>query len=535
MTRTSRKRRHGYPPPLPSSSSNPNRHKHQPTKKLHSSPNSIRKNHNSSTPIQKNHLSSTPIPLPLNPVPQTPMPKRPTFASYLDTPNLPPKIRLLCEIVAKTHTLSVEERLAETSVRVTQEDVEEVLKLSYAFPGPAVKFFRWAGHHLNDYHSPYAWNLVVDLLGKNCFFDAMWDAIKSMRKERLLSLATFASVFSSYVIANRVQEAFMTFEVMSEYGCPRDIVALNSLLSAICRDGKTSDAVDFLRIAKDKIKPDPDTYAILLEGWENEGNVACARQVFSEMVIEIGWDPSNVPAYDSFLNTLLKGPDGIREAVKFFETLKDRRCYPGVKFFRLALDECVKNSDSRGAEALWHAMVGIIGFQPDTNMCNLMISLHCREGNPDLAKRMLDDMVYNGAFPNSQTYDMLFKSLIKNRKLKEASILFTEMVKNECVPEHANCNMAVRTFLDLGDPYFAIKVWKCMLENYHSGLEDTGNLLVVGLGDLNRVPEAVKYAEDMIVRGIKLEFSTLSKLKQNLVQARKEYLYDELFRKWKDQ
>ncbi|KAB2611809.1 pentatricopeptide repeat-containing protein [Pyrus ussuriensis x Pyrus communis] len=507
--RTSNKRRHGYPPPHNPSSPNPNHHKRQPSKKLHSS----------SNPIHR-------IPQPLFTKPTILQPqlfsKRPTFASYLDTPDLPPKIKLLCEILAKTRTISVEERLEETGVRVTQEDVEEVLKLSYGYPSPSVKFFRWAGRQLNDLHSPYAWNLVVDLLGKNCFFDAMWDAISVMAKERLLSLAIFASVFSSYVVASRVKEAISTFECMSQYGCPRDIVALNSPLSAICRDGKAVDAVEFLRVAKVSITPDPDTYTILLEGLENEGSVDCARQ-----------DPNDVPAYDSFLNTLLKGPDGIRKVVKFFETLEDRRCYPGINFFRLALDECVKKGDAWGADTLWQAMTERNGFRPDTSMYSTVISLHCHDGNVDLAKRMLDEMVYDGAFPNSQIYNMVFKFLIKDRKLKEASALFTKMVKNECVPELANCGTAVRIFLDFGDPYFAIKVWKCMIENYHSNLEDTGNLLVVGLRDLNRVPEAVKYAEDMIARGIKLEFSTLSKLKQNLFQARKENVYNELLRKWK--
>ncbi|XP_068303941.1 pentatricopeptide repeat-containing protein At1g77360, mitochondrial-like [Pyrus communis] len=433
--RTSNKRRHGYPPPHNPSSPSPNHHKRQPSKKLHSSSNPIHRIPNPPTPVHKTHNSSATALLPANPHPQTPVAKRPTFASYLDTPDLPPKIRLLCEILAKTRTISVEERLEETGVRVTQEDVEEVLKLSYGYPGPSVKFFRWAGRQLNDLHSPYAWNLVVDLLGKTCFFDAMWDAISAMAKER---------------------------------------------------DGKAVDAVEFLRVAKVSITPDPDTYAILLEGLENEVSVDCARQVFSEMVIEIGWDVNNVPTYDSFLNTLLKGPDGIRKVVKFFETLEDRRCYPGINFFRLALDECVKKGDAWGADTLWQAMTERIGFRPDTSMYSTVISLHCHDGNVDLAKRMLDEMVYDGAFPNSQIYNMVFKFLIKDRKLKEASALFTEMVKNECVPELANCGTAVRIFLDSEDPYFAIKVWKCMIENYHSDLEDTGNLLVVGLRDLNR-------------------------------------------------
>ncbi|KAI6670598.1 hypothetical protein NL676_005483 [Syzygium grande] len=431
--------------------------------------------------------------------------KQQTFSSYLDVPDLPPTIRVLCEIVARTPSLAVEKVLEDSGIGVGQEDVEEVLKLSYGFPGSAVKFFRWSGHQLKDDHSPYAWNLVVDMLGKNSLFDAMWDAVKSMRKKGLLSLATFASVFSSYVIAGSLQEAVMTFEVMDQYGMPPDVVALNSLISAICRDGKTLDAVDFLRIVKERIRPDADTYAILLEGWENEGNVTGARRTFAEMVGEIGWDPANVPAYSSFLCTLLKGPTGMSEALKYFREMSNQRCYPGMKFFRNALEECIKRTDSKGADFLWEAMPRSCWMKWSTM----------------------------GHFPDDRTYNILLQFLIKCRKLKEASIVFTEMVKNECVPSLANCNAAARIFIDIRDHHSATKVWKWMVEYYRSDLDETGNILILGLLDIDRLPEAVKYAEDIVERGIELSSSTLSKLKQSLSKARKLHVYDELLRKWR--
>ncbi|KAJ4960741.1 hypothetical protein NE237_020651 [Protea cynaroides] len=462
--------------------------------------------------------------------------KRSTFASHLDNPNLPPKVKLLCEIIASTPSLNIEKVLEDTGIRVTTEVVEEVLKHSYGFPAPAVKFFRWSGLQLNDKHSPYSWNLVVDLLGKNCLFEAMWDAIKSMKTEALLSLATFASVFSSYVAADRVDEAIMTFEVMDQYGIPRDIVALNSLLSAICRDGKTVRAKLFLDVAKSKIRPDADTYAILLEGWENEGNVAYAQQTFGEMVLEIGWDPRNVPAYDSFLNTLLKCHDGMNEAMKYFDAIIEKKCFPGVRFFRAALEEFVKTSNIRGASSLWDAMVGKNGFKPDTEMYNWMITLQCLLDNFDIAYRFLDEMVFNGVFPDSKTYNILLQFLIKHKKHREATAIFNEMVKNEYIPSESNCTAAIKAFLDRCDrdhPYLAIKVWKCMIDNGMSGLEETGNFFIGSLRDYNRLPEAYKYAEDMIERGIKLNSSTLSKLKQSLCKEGKSYQYEELLRKWK--
>ena len=56
-----------------------------------------------------------------------------------------------------------------------------------------------------------------------------------------------------------------------------------------------------------------------------------------------------------------------------------------------------------------------------------------------------------------------------------------------------------------------------MMDNYgESDLEEAGNMLVVELRYHHMVPEAVKYAEVMIEKGIKLTSSSLSKLKQML-------------------
>ncbi|KAF5744091.1 putative pentatricopeptide repeat-containing protein [Tripterygium wilfordii] len=459
-------------------------------------------------------------------------PKLQNFPSYLETPNLSPKLKLLCEIIATTPSASVEKLLDETGIRVSREDVEQILKLSYSFPGPAVKFFRWSGRQLSDKLSPYAWNLVVDLLGKNSLFDAMWDAIKSMRRTSMVSLATFASVFSSYVMVDRVKDVIMTFDVMDQYGVARDIIALNSLLSAICQGGRTTSAVEFLRIAKERIRPDTDTYAILLEGWETEGDKVGARGTFSDMVCEIGWNPQNVPAYTSFLCTLVKGRAGVDEAIKFFVTMIERGCCPGIKFFEVAMEECLRTCDVRAAEFLWESMLKIC-VKPDISMYNNMIALYCYSNKIDAAKSIFDDMVCNGAFPDTQTYNIMFQFFLKIRKLREASVLFKEMIKNECIPNQANCIAAIRNFMDAGEVYMAIKVWKCMLDNHDSDLEETGNFLVVGLRDLDMIPEAVKYAELMIEKGIRLASSSMSKLKQRLYKAGKESVYEDLSKKWK--
>lgn len=48
--------------------------------------------------------------------------------------------------------------------------------------------------------------------------------------------------------------------------------------------------------------------------------------------------------------------------------------------------------------------------------------------------------------------------------------------------------------MDSKEPYMAIKVWKCMMENYgESDLEEAGNMLVVELRYHHMVPEGSRH------------------------------------------
>jgi pentatricopeptide repeat protein len=102
------------------------------------------------------------------------------------------KIKSLFEIISTNSLLIVEKSIDDSCIDVTPQDIEKVLKLSYRFPAQAFKFFRLASNCINHNHTPYAWNLVIDILGKNRLFKAMWTVVKSMSQIGLLSQSTFA-------------------------------------------------------------------------------------------------------------------------------------------------------------------------------------------------------------------------------------------------------------------------------------------------------------------------------------------------------
>lgn len=454
------------------------------------------------------------------------------YPSYLDTRVVSPRARVLCEILTNSTLPELDAALNTTGLQPSPELVEEVLKLSYGCPSAAVKFFRWAG--LKNKHSSFSWNLMVDLLGKNGMFEPMWDAVRSMKQESLLSVATFVSVFGSYCAAGRFNEAVMTFDVMERYGIQPDIVAVNSLLSAICReDNQTVKAHEFFERVKGKISPNADTFAILLEGWEKEGDVARAKKTFGEMVIKLGWSQQYMSAYDAFLNTLIRGSMA-DEVITFLQVMKSKTCLPGLKFFTNALDILVKNNDSAHAISLWGIMVGS-GLVPNVIMYNAMIGLLCKNNDVANAFRLLDEMVFHGAFPEILTYNMIFQCLIKNKKVREAGKFFFEMIKNESPPTPSNCAAAISMFFHHDDPETGVEIWEYMVKDHILPLDDSSNALLVGLCDLGRLTEMRRFADKILDKRIKIHESTMGKLKVAFYREGRSTreLYEDLEKKWK--
>lgn len=306
------------------------------------------------------------------------------------------------------------------------------------------------------------------------------------------------------------------------------------LLSAICHEGgSTTVAHEFFVKIKGKIAPDGDTFMILLDGFEREGNVAKAKTTFGEMVVWLGWNPQNILAYNSILTTLVRGME-VEEAIKFLMVMKGKNCLSGLKFFFNALDVLLKQNDSTHAIALWDIMMDS-GFMPNLMMYNTIIGILCNAGDADKAFCFLDKMVFYGVFADSFTYNMIFQCLVKHKKVQEVGKFFIEMIKNECPPTPSNCAAGIVMCFDCDDPEMAIEIWCYMIENSLSPFDESANALLIGLCNLRRFSDYRRFAEDMIDRRIKIHESSIEKLKiahyKDGRSARDTY--DDLVKRWK--
>ncbi|XP_062183542.1 pentatricopeptide repeat-containing protein At1g77360, mitochondrial-like [Phragmites australis] len=446
-----------------------------------------------------------------------------------------PSVEAFLEILGRVPAGEVEAALSSCGIVPMAEVAEQVLKsrVCYSRPKSAVRFFRWAARSVT--HTAYAWNLLVDILGKAAMFEPMWDAIRSMKQEGegLVSVATFASVFASYCSRGNLKEAAAAFDVMGSYGLKPDAVALNSLLSAMCRtEGRAQAAQDMFERTKATVAPDADTFAILLEAWEEEGNAQRAKSTFGEMVVRVGWDAGNVPAYDAFLSTLVRGGQ-FDEALKFLQVMRSKGCFPGIKFFANAVDLIVRKGDYTSAIAIWHMMVSEAGLVPNFSMYNAMIGLCCNVGNIDYAIGMLDEMPLNGVFANSVTYNAILEGFIRHRKAREAESFLSEMSKNEQLPTASNCAAAISLFSKEFNPCAAINVWRCVVEHHITPAEDSARELIAGLLDFGRLTEVKKRADEIIDMGIELPQSTIENMKRVFAKADRHQSYDHIARRLK--
>ncbi|GLJ29341.1 hypothetical protein SUGI_0578660 [Cryptomeria japonica] len=438
---------------------------------------------------------------PLSPIFSNPLPAKINALSFED------KVEKLSQVLADPNELTgLELVLDRSGLKVSTDFVEEVLKKSYK-SGPAAKrFFDWAGLQLGNKHSPYAWNLLVDILGNTKMFDAMWEAVKCMNKEGILSRHTFASVFTCYAMADKANEAIMTFEVMENYGCPQDVEAFNCLLCALCRYRQTAKAQNFAERMEDRFPPDADTYAILLEGCEKEGDAARAKKTFGEMIVRLGWDPANTAAYNAFLGALCKGGQ-VDESLKFLHVLRSRRCFPDKSFYSTAIHALSLKNKVEEAAMVFDTMLRL-GYRPSSTTYNSMISAYCYAARTEDAYRLLDGMVWNGAFPDSTTYNTIFQALIKAHKVEDASSLFREMTRNEFDPDSDSLSMA----LVMRDLNVATMVWKHISRKGVFPQMGVIALFVNSLCENGKRQDAKMCVEDMQEKGVEVSDEILKRL-----------------------
>lgn len=183
----------------------------------------------------------------------------------------------------------------------------------------------------------------------------------------------------------------------------------------------------YSKMMKVDVKPDVNTYGLLIEANGRMGNINEADKVFLDHFVPKRTDTNKM----SFISRLLvKEPKNqfhtASAAPLLLHTIPPRSVLtPTVNTFEALMDAHGRNNNIPGLHHIYKTMMPQYHIQPNLKIYDTLIKWYCRHGDTDAAQNVFIDMEQRGIKPTVTLFNHLFRyeALKKNRpKVAEALI-----------------------------------------------------------------------------------------------------------------
>ncbi|XP_027333206.1 pentatricopeptide repeat-containing protein At1g61870, mitochondrial [Abrus precatorius] len=299
-------------------------------------------------------------------------------------------------------------------------------------PERIIEICRAASLTLESHLDRRALSLAITKLSAANHFDGIrrfLDELKSrsdLRTERFLSHAIVL-----YGQANMLEHSLRTFD--SDLAPSRSVKSLNALLfaSLLAKNYKEVSRIylEFPKIYL--IKPNVDTYNIVIKGFAESGSSSSVYSILDEM------DRNSVKPNSTTLNNCIGGfyrEEKFEEVGKVMKLMEEKyRVFPGLSTYNVRIQSLCKLKRSSEAKALLEGMV-CGGRKPNSVSYCYLIHGFCREGNLEEAKRLFREMKRRGYVPHSECYFTLVHFLCQGGDFDSALGVAGESMAKGWVP-----------------------------------------------------------------------------------------------------
>ncbi|XP_050386587.1 pentatricopeptide repeat-containing protein At2g17525, mitochondrial [Argentina anserina] len=268
---------------------------------------------------------------------------------------------------------------------------------------------------------------------------------------------TFGILMKGLCLTNRIGEGFKLLQAIKSRGVAPNTVVYNTLLHALCRNGKVGRARSLMSEMED---PNDVTFNILISGYCGEENLVQAL-VMLEKCFGLGYVP-DVVTITKVLEILCN--DGrVMEAVKTIERV-----------------------ESNGG------LVDVVGY-------NTLIKGFCQLGKAKIGLRILKEMERKGCLPNVETYNILISGFCESGMSDEALDLFNDMKTDGISWNFATYDTLIRGLCSGGRTEDGLKILDLMNESKNGcrGRISPYNSVLYGLYKENRLDEALEFLAHM--------------------------------------
>ncbi|KAJ9551642.1 hypothetical protein OSB04_015687 [Centaurea solstitialis] len=180
--------------------------------------------------------------------------------------------------------------------------------------------------------------------------------IKGLEKECRLHLEKAAAGQETYgCSADEKDVSFENLFVrMSEYGFQPTVETYSTIVSGLCKEGKTTEAVELFRNMEEKgVNPDRNIYASLVTAHCNNSKPEVALEFFDLMLVKR--PRTSYPIYKSLISAFCKNGQ-VGKALVLFEDMLDRRWDADEIVWTILIDGLLKEAEVETCVHFIHIM-----------------------------------------------------------------------------------------------------------------------------------------------------------------------------------
>ncbi|KAL9224387.1 hypothetical protein vseg_000424 [Gypsophila vaccaria] len=409
---------------------------------------------------------------------------------------------------------NLEEALGGAEVRLSTELVVGVLHRLRFEERVAFRFFMWAARQEGYRHEYKTYNEMIEILSSTKLrlkqFRIVCDVLDYMKRndKKSVPIEVLLSILRKYTekhMTEILQSSTKKKKQRVRVKKVPEIKAFNLLLDALCKCGLVDDAEILFKKMRSKVSADANTFSILFFGWCRVRNPKKGMKVLEEMT-SLGFDPDSF-TYNTAIDTFCKA-GMVNKAVELFEFIKSRNSAvspPTANTYAIMILALVKNDKIEDSFRVVADMMQS-GCLPDVTTYKKLIEEMCLAGKVDEAYRFLEEMAKKGYPPDIVTYNCFLKVLCDNKRSDEALRLYGKMVEAGCLPSVHSFNMMLEMFFAMGDVDGAFYTWDEMDKKRCDRDANTYCVMIEGLFSNNKIEDACSLLEDVVNKGIKLQY-----------------------------
>ncbi|KAK7303286.1 hypothetical protein RJT34_14189 [Clitoria ternatea] len=266
-----------------------------------------------------------------------------------------------------------------------------------------------------------------------------------------------------YGQAKMLDHAIRTFD--TDLKSPRSVKSLNSLLlaSLLAKNYKEVSRIylEFPKIYS--IKPDVDTYNVVIKAFAESGSSSSLYSVLDEM------DRNSVKPNTTTLNNSIEGfyrERKLEEVGKFLKLMEERyRLLPALSTYNVRIQGLCKLKRSSEAKALVEGMLSS-GEKINALSYSILIRGFCVEGNTVEAMNLFREMKKKGYPPDAECYFTLVYFLCQGGDFESALKVARECMKKDWFPNFTTMKSLVNGLVGVSKVDDAKEVIKQMKEKF---------------------------------------------------------------------